>query len=92
MASILCASRPDAFKMAIFAGGFPPTDPEAMALFAGKIPLGIPSLHIVGSKDPLVSRERSEAMAALFSSARMLEHGGGHVVPVRDVDGSEVVS
>ena len=84
MASLLCASRPSAFKMAVLAGGFPPLDPAATALFSGKIPLSIPSLHVIGLKDPLVSRQESEAMAALFAGARVVVHPGGHNVPVSD--------
>ena len=82
MAALLCASRPSAFRMAVFTSGFSPTDPDAMGLFSGKVPLAIPSLHIMGAEDALVPRQQSEDLATLFAGSRVLVHPGGHVVPV----------
>ena len=66
--------------MAIMVGGFPPTDPEAQALLPAQ-PLGIASLHVIGSSDPFVSTEKAEALCALFEGGKMLRHTGGHIVP-----------
>jgi len=41
----------------------------------------LPSLHVTGSKDSLVTTEESRALAELFAEADVLEHGGGHEVP-----------
>ena len=47
------------------------------------VPLEIPSLHIMGSKDRLVTVENSRALLLSYVDPQVLEHDGGHHVPMR---------
>lgn len=49
-------------------------------------PLNIPSLHIMGSKDRLITVENSRALLASYVDPQIHEHEGGHHVPMRAAD------
>lgn len=44
-------------------------------------PVDIPSLHIWGESDDIISRDMSEALAATFIQPQILTHPGGHYFP-----------
>mmetsp|Transcript_6014 Transcript_6014/g.15745 ORF Transcript_6014/g.15745 Transcript_6014/m.15745 type:complete len:250 (+) Transcript_6014:139-888(+) len=69
-------------RFAILVGGFLPRDP-AYAAAITKSKICIPTLHIYGQGDKLVSTERSKALMGAFDSelAEVYEHPGGHMVP-----------
>lgn len=50
------------------------------------LPLNIPSLHIMGSKDRLITVENSRALLASYVDPQIHEHEGGHHVPMRAAD------
>ena len=81
MAALLCAARPGLFRFVVSAGGFAPRDPDAAAALARAAPLGVASLHCAGANDPLVPRERTGELAALFAGGALLDHDGAHQLP-----------
>lgn len=77
-AAMICAHhRP---KFAIFVAGFVPKDVRAATQLLEGVH-GVPSLHIYGLQDELVTPDRSRSLAALFEDAVTLEHEGGHMIP-----------
>ena len=54
---------------------------DAAAALARAAPLGVASLHCAGANDPLVPRERTGELAALFAGGALLDHDGAHQLP-----------
>ncbi|KAF0682752.1 Aste57867_25155 [Aphanomyces stellatus] len=46
-------------------------------------PLSMPSLHIMGEQDELISIEKSRLLAAQFTNPTLLPHPGGHYIPTQ---------
>ncbi|GMM30590.1 putative serine hydrolase [Martiniozyma asiatica (nom. inval.)] len=69
----------DALKFAMFYSGFIFDNPSAQKYYEKKIE--IPTLHIMGELDTLVSNERSQKFADLCKDATVLKHPGGHYCP-----------
>ena len=67
------------FGFAIMVGGFTSFLPQHADLFPG--PLAIPSVHVIGRGDGIVSRSDSLKLAGRFDDPLVLEHAGGHVIP-----------
>jgi len=67
------------FEFAIMAGGFTSFLPQYADLFLR--PLTIPSVHVMGRSDGIVSRSDSLELAGRFADPLVLEHGGGHIIP-----------
>lgn len=85
LAAVLAAMQPRpaiAFRFAVCISAFP-SRAEAHAAYVRPGSVALPSLHIYGEKDLLVTPERSKALFELFdpSTARLVKHGGGHFVP-----------
>jgi len=74
-----------ALRFALFAGGYCPNALHDMP------PLALPSLHMVGTGDDLVTPEDSAKLAALFERPRHLVHEQGHIVPQRSSDSAIIV-
>ena len=74
-------STPLAFDFAIAVGGFRSYAPEHEPLFAARAGYELPSLHIMGTSDPIVSAADSRVLAEQFPSPVVLEHADGHVIP-----------
>ena len=72
---------PIAFDFAIIVGGFSANDPELARLYDRKEAYTLPSVHVMGRTDGIVSIDRSRELARRFARATILEHEGGHVVP-----------
>ncbi|ORX88808.1 hypothetical protein K493DRAFT_410818 [Basidiobolus meristosporus CBS 931.73] len=63
------------FRFGIFIGGYLPAAPKYSPLFA--TPLSMPSLHLIGRYDTVVSIEKSEALSKGFRNSTSLYHDGG---------------
>ena len=64
----------DAAALVAAAGGAPP--PAAASVDA----VDLPSLHVVGAADPC--RPMSLDLAAAYADAAIVEHAGGHELPI----------
>ena len=84
VAGLLAALYPHKFCFIILVSGFTPLDEKVDALYPQE-PIHVPSLHIMGTSDPLVSIERSAALAEKFVSPRVLVHDAGHVLPPKEL-------
>lgn len=69
----------DSLKFAIIYSGFKFDNPSVQHYYKKKITL--PTLHVMGELDTLVSNERSQALADLCEDATVLKHPGGHYCP-----------
>jgi hypothetical protein len=67
------------FGFVIMVSGFTSRLPEHARLF--ETPIDLPSLHIIGRSDTIVSPRESAALTARFADPVVLEHPSGHVVP-----------
>jgi Serine hydrolase (FSH1) len=67
------------FDFVILVSGFTSQLPEHARLFES--PIDLPSLHIIGRSDTIVSPRESAALTARFADPVVLEHPSGHVVP-----------
>jgi hypothetical protein len=72
-------SAPLSFDLGIMVGGFTSTLPQHAHLFERK--LTVPSLHVMGRSDGIVSMRDSLLLAERFSNPIVIEHRGGHVIP-----------
>jgi predicted esterase len=68
-------SVPISFDMAIMVGGFTSPLPQR------RHKLSVPSVHVMGRADGIVSIRASQLLAARFASPVIIEHGGGHIIP-----------
>ncbi|EQC38577.1 hypothetical protein SDRG_04281 [Saprolegnia diclina VS20] len=70
------------FEFGVFCASACLTDPA----YKKELPpasLLMPSLHIIGEQDELVVPSRSDELAAVFASADVLRHPGGHYIPTQ---------
>ncbi|KAL8279589.1 hypothetical protein RQP46_007902 [Phenoliferia psychrophenolica] len=72
---------PKQFQFAIMASGFLPMDGRVASWF--DTPLDVPSLHVLGSRDIVVSSPTSLALAHSFVKPRIESHAGGHFIPTQ---------
>jgi len=73
--------RPLCFDFAVMVGGFSANDPELAQLYMRADSYNLPSLHIFGRADRIVSMADSRVLAARFARPDLVEHAGGHVIP-----------
>ncbi|KAL7420259.1 Family of serine hydrolases 3 [Cryptotrichosporon argae] len=95
MAAILCAllEKPGAlsafpsepafapFKFAIIVGGFLPTPAVPNLDHLWPLPARLPTLHVVGRNDTLITEERSRTLIDKCENVRRELHDGGHFTP-----------
>lgn len=92
LTSILCGLRhpagqvptpehPYMFSFAIMIGGFQARDSYLSTLYDRRGLYKLPSLHVFGTADTIVSETDSMKLARIFEGPRIIIHGGGHVVP-----------
>ena len=74
------AERPLRFDFAIMVGGFASSDPELSQLYRRVDSYALPSLHVFGRSDGVVTEQQSRALAAHFVRPVLAEHSGGHVI------------
>ncbi len=84
-AAVLAAMQPHpvmSFRFVVCISGFP-SRADAHAAFVRPSSIAVPSLHLYGEKDALVTPDRSQQLFELFdpASSRIVKHGGGHFVP-----------
>ena len=78
-ALMLLSEMRSEFRFAVFVSCFAPLDPAVVQQLKG-LPIEIPTLHILGTSDPLVSAERSHELAAMFKDPVIVTHDGGHIM------------
>ena len=76
------------FKYSILVSGFRSRDLEHNLYY--KLLIKTPSLHIYGQADKMVDIEWSKALAEAFSSPKVYQHSGGHVIPLNS-EGKQVI-
>lgn len=69
----------DSLKFAILYSGFKFDNKSVQHYYEKRITL--PTLHVMGELDTLVSNERSQALADLCDGSVVLKHPGGHYCP-----------
>lgn len=85
LAAVLAAMQPHpaiSFRFAVCISAFP-SRADAHAEFVRPGSVAVPSLHIYGEKDVLVTPDRSRKLFEVFdpASSVLVAHGGGHFVP-----------
>jgi pimeloyl-ACP methyl ester carboxylesterase len=73
-------AQPLAFDFAILIGGFVSNDPAHAALYAAAESYALPTLHVIGRADGIVTSEASLSLAARFANPQLAMHDGGHVI------------
>ena len=70
-------------KFVILVAGFEPRDARMVANMNATSPFSMPSLHVHGDKDALITRERGPSSPSAFDSIRreFFFHDGSHGVP-----------
>jgi hypothetical protein len=74
------AAQPLKFDFAILIGGFVSNDPDHAALYAAAESYALPSLHVIGRADRIVTSEASLSLAARFTNPLLAMHDGGHLI------------
>ncbi|XP_014239421.1 esterase OVCA2 [Cimex lectularius] len=67
------------FKFVIIGAGFRSLCKPHLHYYNTK--LVIPSLHIIGETDQVISKERCESLLEIFENPQILRHPGGHYIP-----------
>jgi uncharacterized protein (DUF924 family)/Ran GTPase-activating protein (RanGAP) involved in mRNA processing and transport len=80
VAGLFAALRADRLRFAICISGFP-SRAEAHRMLTVPATIDLPSLHVYGEQDVLVTPDRTCALAACFVEPRVLSHPGGHFFP-----------
>jgi hypothetical protein len=76
-------------RAGLFFSAFKPRFPQYDSVY--EYGIEVPTLHIMGEKDMIVTVERSETLKSVCSDARSLKHSGGHDIPDSEEDISEIV-
>ncbi|XP_029544943.1 esterase OVCA2 isoform X2 [Oncorhynchus nerka] len=69
------------FRFAILVAGFRSACLEHQGFYGSPAPLAIPSLHVFGQEDQVISDRMSRELLPLFQEPQVLTHSGGHFVP-----------
>jgi predicted esterase len=69
--------------------GFRARFPQYDSLYEQDI--DVPTLHVLGEKDPLVRSERSEALIRACLDSEFLKHAGGHDIPKKEDEIKKIV-
>lgn len=75
------AKHPNLFSYLISISGFQPRSIIHKDLISESKPLKIPSLHIYGKSDILITPSRSELFSKCFVESQTAEHPAGHFAP-----------
>eukprot|EP00931_Biecheleriopsis_adriatica_P123670 TRINITY_DN98736_c0_g1_i1.p1 TRINITY_DN98736_c0_g1~~TRINITY_DN98736_c0_g1_i1.p1 ORF type:complete len:263 (-),score=57.50 TRINITY_DN98736_c0_g1_i1:57-845(-) len=89
-AALLMSELREQIRFGIFVSCFAPMDVEVRKLLsaAEQEPIDVPTLHVVGLADPLVTEERSRDLAALFKNPSFAKHDGGHIMIPKELFGT----
>ena len=69
--------------------GFKPRFQQYDSIYAHGIE--IPTLHVIGEKDLMVTVERSEVLAGICHNAKVLKFAGGHQIPGGDEESHSII-
>ncbi|PVU97827.1 hypothetical protein BB561_000293 [Smittium simulii] len=69
------------FKFAILSGGFAPGKKVCLRLINSTPEIPVPSMHIIGKTDSVISNKQSIELSQLFKNPEFVLHTGGHYVP-----------
>jgi predicted esterase len=69
-------------RFVVFFAGLLPRDDVQRSLVLAAAPIQLPSLHVFGASDTVISRELSIELCNTFNQEGVMvqEHDGGHVV------------
>ncbi|TPX32111.1 hypothetical protein SmJEL517_g04696 [Synchytrium microbalum] len=79
MAAVASNAGLSGCKFVICFSGYRPRDP-AVVKYVDDVN-GMPSMHVIGRADSVVSNERTLELAKCFENAKVLYHDSGHLVP-----------
>uniref|UniRef100_A0A1B6FGM7 Serine hydrolase domain-containing protein n=1 Tax=Cuerna arida TaxID=1464854 RepID=A0A1B6FGM7_9HEMI len=68
-------------KFVIFVAGFKSHIPFHTKFYDVQTKINIPSLHVIGDTDEIISSSRSRELLELFDNSKLVNHPGGHFVP-----------
>ncbi|XP_046671596.1 esterase OVCA2 [Homalodisca vitripennis] len=68
-------------KFVIFVAGFKSHIPFHTKFYDTQTKINIPSLHVIGDTDEVISSSRSRELLELFDNSEVVTHPGGHYVP-----------
>lgn len=73
----------NSLRFLILISGFLPRDPDRAEVLINQRPIGLPTMHVVGKQDALVTQDRSYDLWECFEGDRRVVYGheGGHGVP-----------
>eukprot|EP00105_Crassostrea_gigas_P032548 XP_011455589.1 PREDICTED: esterase OVCA2 [Crassostrea gigas] len=86
MVSLICGLKeqepdgPYQFDFVILVAGFKSRQKQHDSLYLK--PITTPSLHVFGDTDKVIPKEMSEDLLQYFVEPQVLEHAGGHFIPV----------
>lgn len=82
----LCVADPPLpnLQYAVMVSGFAPRDTAIAAALASAAPLALPTMHVWGTADEIVSGDKSERLSTFFEGPACVVHEGGHFVPTGD--------
>lgn len=89
-AAILLSEHRDQMKFGIFISCFMALDEEVCKQFRASEddPIDVPTLHVLGTTDPLVAAHRSQALANIFKDPLVATHSGGHIMIPKELFGA----
>jgi hypothetical protein len=68
---------PFTFKFGILVAAGNCTDPQ----YASTQKVDLPSVHVIGETDAVVTMDRSKALLELYENPTVYYHAGGHYIP-----------
>ena len=69
------------FRFAILISGYPSNADSHAEIMKDKAIKNVPSLHVYGTKDTMVTDDRTLQLAAAFENPTIVSHPGGHFTP-----------
>lgn len=76
-------------RAGVFFSGFKPRFPHYDSVY--EYGIEVPTLHIMGKRDMIVTIKRSETLKSVCNDARSLKHPGGHNIPDSEEDTAEII-
>ena len=84
MTGILSGLQPTgniSFRFAILISGYPSEADSHAEMMKPKAIKNLPSLHVYGTKDTMVTDDRTRQLAEAFENPTIVSHAGGHFTP-----------
>lgn len=77
-------------RAGLFFSAFKPRFPQYDSVY--EYGIQVPTLHIIGKRDMIVTSERSETLKSVCSDAWTLKHPGAHSIPDSEEHTAEIIS